>query len=199
VVPQALPTLELAIPLFDPAIDLRASAVDVALELQIPSLDVNAPVQGVGLTSENVMDSPKGPIGDAVWSTAFWYRGGGVPGDVGTATFAGHVNDPLGVPEIFANIEDLRIGDLIIIRDTRTDTDIQFAVDAVKVYSLLETSQPAVLTQIFGAGPVAGLGPQPTLDGLSRITLITCAGEIVDGAFDHYTVVYATRISAIEK
>lgn len=170
----------------------------MALELEIPSLGVIAPVQGVGLTSENVMDSPKGPIGDAVWSTAFWYRGGGVPGDVGTATFAGHVNDPLGVPEIFADIEDLRIGDLIIIRDTTDGTDIQFAVDAVEVYSLLETAEAAVLVQIYGAGPVAGLGPQPALDGLSHITLITCAGFIVDGAFDHYTVVYATRISVAE-
>jgi hypothetical protein len=120
-----------------------------------------------------------------------------VPGEAGTATFAGHVNDPLGVPEIFANIEDLRAGDLIIIRDTRTGTNIHFAVDAVKVYSLLETSRPAVLARIYGAGPVAGLGPQPALDGLSHITLVTCAGEIVDGAFDHYTVVYATRILAI--
>lgn len=198
ITPQAIPTLEVVIPLFDPSLDLRAGAIDVALELQIPSLDVSAPVQGVGLTSENVMDSPKGPIGDAVWHTAFWYRGGSVPGEVGTATFAGHVNDPLGVPEIFAHIEDLQPGDLIIVRNTAAGTSIQFAVDEVKMYSLLEVSQPDVLAQIYGSGPVAGQGPQPALDGLSHLTLITCAGFIVDGAFDHYTIVYATRLSTTE-
>jgi hypothetical protein len=180
-------------PLFDANLDLRSGPVGVPLELQIPSLGVNAPVQGVGLTSENVMDSPKGPIGDAIWHTAFWYRGGGIPGEGGTATFAGHVNDPLGVPEIFANIEDLLPGDLIIIHNTQTNNNIRFIVNLTMVYSLLETTEPAILIQIYGAGPVAGTGPQAALDGLSHLTLITCAGYIVDGAFDHYTVVYATR------
>jgi len=167
--------------------------VDVPLELQIPSLKVNAPVMGVGLTSENVMDSPRGPIGDPVWHTAFWYRGGGIPGDVGTATIAGHVNDPLGEPEIFARLEHLIPGDLIIVHLKNTNMDIRFIVNQIEVYSLKESSDPAVLTQIFGAGPVAGTGPQPAPDGLSHLTLITCAGYIVNGQFNRHTVVYATR------
>ncbi len=163
------------------------------LELLIPSLNVNAPILGVGLTSENVMDSPKGPIGDPVWHTAYWYRGSGIPGDVGTATIAGHVNDPLGRPEIFADLQDLQPGDLIIIHVKYTNSDIRFIVNQTKTYSLQESSDPDVLTQIYGAGPVAGTEPQPAPDGLSHLTLITCAGYIVDGQFDHHTVVYATR------
>ncbi len=163
------------------------------LELQIPSLKVSAPVLGVGLTSENVMDAPKGPIGDPVWHTAFWYRGSGIPGDVGTATIAGHVNDPLGQPEVFAHLQDLHPGDLIIVHDTTSNIDIRFTVDQIKVYSNQESSDPSVLTQIYGAGPVAGTGPQPALDGLSHLTLITCAGNFVNGQYDHHTVVYATR------
>ncbi len=123
-------------------VDLWAEPVDVPLEIQIPALDVNAPVLGVGLTSENVMDSPKGPIGDPVWHTAFWYRGGGVPGDIGTATIAGHVNDPLGRPEIFARLGDLQPGDLIIIRLKNTTMDIRFVVDQVTVYSVQEFIRP---------------------------------------------------------
>ena len=139
------------------------------------------------------MDSPKGPIGDPVWHSAFWYRGSGIPGDVGTATIAGHVNDPLGRPEIFAHLEDLHPGDLIIVHLKYTTIDIHFIVDQIEVYSVQESSDPAVLAQIFGAGPVAGTGPQPALDGLSHLTLITCAGYIVNGEFDRHTVVYATR------
>jgi len=191
---QPTPTLFVLGPLTDSDLDLQAGPVAVPLELQIPALNVNAPMLGVGLTSKNVMDSPKGPIGDPVWHTAFWYRGGGIPGDIGTATIAGHVNDPLGRPEIFAHLEDLKPGDLIIIHLKSTTIDIHFIVDQIKVYSLQESSDLAVLTQIYGAGPVTGTEPQPSPDGLSHLTLITCAGYIVNGEFDHHTVVYATRV-----
>ena len=190
---QPTPTLFALGPLVDPNLDLAAGPVDVPLELQIPSLEVNAPVVGVGLTSENVMDSPKGEIGDPIWGTAYWYRGGGIPGEVGIATIAGHVNDPLGRPMIFADLEDMQPGDVIIIHIKHTTVDIRFLVDQVKVYSVGESSDPAVLAQIYGAGPVAGVGPQPAPDGLSHLTLITCAGYIVNEEFDHHTVVYATR------
>lgn len=190
---QPTPTIFVFGPLVDSNLDLRAAPVDVPLELKIPSLDVTAPILAVGLTSESVMDSPKGPIGDPVWHSAYWYRGGGIPGDIGTATIAGHVNDPLGRPEIFAHLEDLQPGDAIIIHLKSTGIDIRFIVDQIEVYSLEESSDLAVLTRIYGAGPVAGTAPQPAPDDLSHLTLITCAGYIVDGEFDHHTVVYATR------
>ena len=190
---QPTPTLLVLGPLFDPALDIKAEPVEVPLKLQIPSLKVDAPVFGVGLNPDNVMDTPRGPIGDAVWHTAFWYRGSGLPGESGTATFAGHVNDPLGRFEIFADLEDLQSGDLIIIHYITQNIDIRFKVDEVRTYSLQESSAPAVLSRIYGTGPVAGTGPQPALDGLSHLTLITCAGNIVGGQFDHHTVVFATR------
>ncbi len=180
-------------PLFDSSVDIKAGPIGVPLELQIPSLKIRAPVVGVGLTSGNVMDAPKGPIGDPIWHTAFWYRGSGIPGESGTATIAGHVNDPLGRPEIFAHLQDLEPGDLIIIRFTTLNIDISFSVDQVKDYSVQESSDIAVLTQIYGAGPLAGTGPQPAFDGLAHITLITCSGNIVNGQFDHHIVVYATH------
>jgi hypothetical protein len=190
---QPTPTPLALEPLFDSGVDLIDGPVHVPLELQIPSLKVDAPVLGVGLTSENRMDSPRGPIGDPIWQTAFWYRGGGIPGEVGTATIAGHVNDPLGRPEIFAHIGDLRPGDLIIVHNTRAHIDVRFFVNETRDYTVKESSDPAVLTQIYGAGPVDGTGPQPAPDGLSHLTLITCAGNIVNGQYDRHTVVFATR------
>jgi len=180
-------------PLFDVDLDIKAAPVEVPLELNIPSLKVNAPVLGVGLTSLNQMDAPKGPIDDPVWHSAYWYRGSGLPGESGTATIAGHVNDPLGRDEIFAHLEDLQAGDLILIHYTRPDIYFIFSVDQVEVYSLQESSDPAVLARIYGSGPVSGTPPQPSPDGLSHLTLITCAGDIVNGQFDHHVVVFATR------
>jgi hypothetical protein len=40
-----------------------------------------------------------------------------------------------------------------------------------------------------------GTGPQPSADGLSHLTLITCAGTFRNGTHDHRLVVYATRIA----
>ena len=139
------------------------------------------------------MDAPKGPVVDPVWEKAFWYRGSSIPGEVGTATIAGHLDDPFGDPRIFAHLGDLKPGDLIIIHVLNTTVDIRFLVDETKVYTIKEASDPAVLKRVYGAGPVAGSGPQPSADGLAHLTLITCAGNYVHGQFDHYTVVYATR------
>lgn len=178
---------------YDLNLDLRSGPVDLPLELQIPVLNVNAPVLGVGLTKDNVMDAPKGPIGDPVWHTAFWYRGSGIPGESGTATIAGHVTGPLGFPQIFAHLEDLNPGDVIIIRAENTSQDIRFIVNQTQVYSNQELTDPAVLSMIYGPGLLKGTGPQPALDGLSHLTLITCSGNYSNGQFDHRTIVYATR------
>lgn len=187
------PTLFVPGPLFDVSLDIKAGPVDVPLELQIPSLNINVPVIGVGLTQWNVMDAPMGSVGSPFWHSAFWYRGSGIPGEVGTATIAGHITDPLGKPGAFRYLQDIYSGDLVIIHDNRNSLDIRFIVDKVDVISPQESTDPAVLTQIFGAGPVAGTGPQPSLDGLSHLTLITCATNFITGNFDDRTVVYATR------
>jgi len=189
-------TEPLPAPLFDPSIDLRAGPVDVPLELRLPSLRLTAPVLGVGLNSKNVMDTPMGSANDSVWQKVFWYRGGGIPGDATTATIAGHVDDVLGRPAIFARLKDLRPGDAVVVHDARTGLDVDFLVTKTVSYTLQKTLDPAVLAQIYGSGPVAGQGSQPSPDGLSHLTLITCTGNWVNqmGTFDHRLVVYAVGI-----
>jgi sortase (surface protein transpeptidase) len=173
--------------------------VDVPLELRIPSLGINAPVLGVGITSKNVMDTPTGSANNPVWQKVFWYRGGGVPGNASTATIAGHVDDVLGRPAIFARLKDLRQGDLIDVHDTRSGVDTDFVVTETVSYTLRQTLDPAVLTQIYGPGPVAGQGPQPSPDGLSHLTLVTCTGHWVNGlgTFDHRLAVYAVSLPSL--
>lgn len=188
-----IPALVIPAALTDEGLNLRAGPVAVPLELQIPSLDVKASVLGVGITPTNVMDAPMGLAGDPVWQQAFWYRGSAVPGDTSTALIAGHVGGPRGSPAVFAHLDRLRPGDPIVVRDTRTAVDVRFSVTESKTYSLEEAAEPAVLTEIYGAGPVAGAWPEPSADGLSHLSLVTCSGTFRDGTHDQRLVVYATR------
>ena len=181
--------------LTDPGLAMRAGPVAVPLELRMPSLGVDVPVIGVGMSTEDVMDAPMGPADDPVWQQAFWYRGSAIPGELSTALLAGHVDDPLGRPAVFAHIEDLRPGDPIVVHDTRSGLDVRFSVTETKIYTLEETTDPTVLTEIYGAGPVAGTWPQPSTDGLSHLTLITCAGTFRGTTHDHRLAVYATRVA----
>jgi Sortase domain len=173
---------------------LRAGPVAVPLELGIPSLGVRAPVVGVGITSTRVMHAPMGPANDPVWQEAFWYRGSAIPGAPSTAVIAGHIS-AYGRLDVFGHLDRLRPGDLIVVHDTRSGLDVRFSVTHSVSYSLAQTADPAVLTQIYGAGPVAGTGPQPSADRLAHLTLITCAGTFRNGTHDHRLVVYATRIA----
>lgn len=195
-VSPATPTT-LAVPtaLTDQGLNLRAGPVAVPLELQMPTLSVSASVMGVGITPGDVMDAPMGPAGDPVWQQAFWYRGSAVPGALSTALIAGHVGGPGGSPAVFAHLDRLRPGDPIVVHDTRTALDVRFSVTESKTYTLDQTADPAVLTQIYGAGPVAATWPQPSADGLSHLTLITCSGTFRNGTHDHRLVIYATRIA----
>ena len=193
---RPLPGAILAVPapLTDPSLGLRAGPVPVPVELLLPSLNQRIPVLGVGITPTNVMDAPMGPAESPVWQQAFWYRGSAVPGERSSALIAGHISDPLGRPGVFANIGSLRAGDPIIVHDIRTGLDVRFTVTDATSYPIEQTTDPAVLTQIYGAGPVAGTWAQPSADGRSYLTLITCDGTFRNGTHDHRLVVHATRV-----
>ena len=167
------------------------------MQLQIPSIGVGAQMLGVGVTHDDVMDAPEGPIHDPVWDEAFWYRGSAVPGVVSTSVIAGHVNGPRGTSGVFGQIDRLRKGDLIVVHDTRSALDVRFQVVGSPAFTLAQTLQPDVLTQIYGVGPVAGTTPQRAKDGVAHLTLITCSGtfERSLGTHDHRLAVFAVRVA----
>jgi hypothetical protein len=189
------PSPALAVPaaLTDGDLGLRSGPVPVPLALRMPTIGVDATVLGVGITAGNVMDAPMGPADAPAWQQAFWYRGSAIPGANSTALFAGHVDDPLGRPGTFAGIDRLRPGDPIVVHDTRNGLEVRFSVTGSETYTLDQATEPAVLDQIYGAGPVAGTVPQPSADGLAHLTLVTCAGVFRNGTHDHRLAVYATR------
>ncbi len=134
---------------------MRNGPVDVPLKLLIPSIQVSAPVLGVGITSKNVMDAPKGAANDPVWRSAFWYRGSGIPGDLSTSTMAGHVDDAIGRPAVFARLKELRTGDQIIVQNITNGGEIVFIVGRSETYSMQQSSDPSLLAKIYGSGPVS--------------------------------------------
>ncbi|MFN2568852.1 MAG: class F sortase [Candidatus Dormibacteria bacterium] len=191
-----LPTVQVPAPLVDPQMDLRAPPVEVPLRVIIPGLKVDVPVLGTGLSGpDNVVDAPRGGLDDPIWQKAFWYRGSGVPGDSGTAAIAGHVDDLRGRPSPFYQLRNMKAGDQIVIRDTRVNLEMHFTVTEVQEYTAQQASTPGILSRIYGAGPAAGRGAQPSPDGVSHLTLLTCHGDFVNGSFDHRLVVFADRSS----
>ena len=177
-----------------PGLPLTAGPVAVPLELRLPTVDIAAAVLGVGIDAAGAMDAPMGPPGDAVWQQAFWYRGSSVPGAFSTAVIAGHV-DGGGLPAAFAHLDDLRPGDPIVVHNTKTGVDMQFSVTGSESIPLEQTTNPAVLSRIYGVGPVVGSRPLASTDGRSHLTLITCAGTFRNGTHDHRLVVHATRVT----
>jgi hypothetical protein len=168
--------------------------VPVPLVLRLPTLDTSAAVLGVGINGEGAMDAPMGPLDDPVWNQVFWYRGSAVPGAFSTSVIAGHV-DGGGLPRAFAHLDDLRPGDPVVVHNTKTGVDMQFSVTGSESIPLDQTTDPAVLSRIYGEGPVLGSRPLPSTDGRSHLTLITCAGTFRDGTHDHRLVVHATRVT----
>ncbi len=191
------PGLPVPAALFAAGLDVRAGPVPVPLLLEIPALGVSAAVLGVGVTPGDVMDAPEGPVGDPVWEEAFWYRGSAVPGVASTALIAGHIDGPAGTQGVFEHIDRMRPGDAVVVHDTRTGLDVRFRVTGSTSFTLDQTTQRSVLTEIYGAGPVAGTTPQSSKDGLAHLTLVTCAGTFRKGigTHDHRLAVFATRVT----
>jgi hypothetical protein len=175
---------------------LEAPAVNVPVELVIPSIAVKSPLLSVGMTSEAAMSAPEGGANSPDWSDTFWYRGSSVPGAVGTATIAGHIDDRFGNYAVFGRLSQLVVGDRIFIRDTKSGFREQFVVTGSHAYTLAQAKTMPVLDLIYGTGPPKGEPPQPSSDGLAHLSLVTCAGEWVPSLDTHNErlVVSAVRV-----
>jgi Sortase domain len=176
---------------------LEAPAVGVPLDVVIPSIKVNSPLLAVGMTSAAAMSAPEGGAGSPDWSDTFWYRGSAVPGAVGTATIAGHIDDRFGDYAVFGRLSELVPGDRIFIRDTTTGFSEQFAVTSSHAYTIAQARTRPVLNLIYGTGPPKGEPAQPSNDGLAHLSLVTCAGAWLARQDTHSErlVVSAVRVS----
>jgi sortase (surface protein transpeptidase) len=178
-------------------LSLQSSAVSVPVELVIPSIAVKSPLLAVGMTTADAMSAPEGGAGSPDWSDTFWYRGSAVPGAVGTATIAGHIDDAYGDYAVFGRLSSLVPGDSIFVRNTKTGASVHFVVTKLHAYTLAQATTLPVLDLIYGTGPPKGEPPQPSADGLAHLSLVTCAGTWIPSLHTHNErlVVSAVRVA----
>ncbi|RSS79812.1 class F sortase [Streptomyces sp. WAC06614] len=124
------------------------------LRIRIPSIEVDAPLTGLGLDAEGRLEVPPPARRDL----AGWYRDGTTPGSVGTAIVAGHVDHATG-PAVFYRLGALRRGATIEIPRADGRTAV-FTVHAVAVFPASRFPDRLVY------------GPSPH----AELRVITCGG-----------------------
>jgi len=131
------------------------TSVGMPVRLKIPSINVDAAVGLVGLTSDGKMDAPKNQDDVA------WYELGTRPGEVGSAVIAGHYGVwKNGKGSVFDNLSKLQKGDKVTVEDDKGEI-IYFVVRESRSYD-----PDADATDVFGSN-----------DGKSHLNLITCEGD----------------------
>jgi hypothetical protein len=194
-----IPTPAPPAPLVDAALSLSAPPVAMPLRFRAPSVGIDAPVLAVGRTPTGAMDAPEGPATSPNWAESFWYRGGSEPGQQGTATIAGHVDDVLGRPAAFWNIRDLKPGDVVEIVDQRGGARSRYRITDAGVYSFAQANSPSLLQRLYGDAAYNGDPTQRNIasDAVSRISIITCTGTFHRGSsfgYDHRFMAFGVLI-----
>jgi sortase A len=158
--------------LYAPAIS-KTESVSVSFatpsKLRIPSIDVDAKVQQVGLTKTGAMGIPTN------FTDVAWYKHGPIPGEVGSAVIDGHVDNGLGLKGVFKNLKNLEAGDTIYV-DDKNGTTSAFIVIDVKEYPYKEAPAEEIFYE-----------PERRL-----LRLITCGGKWIRSAQTYETRVVVT-------
>lgn len=136
----------------------------------IPAIGVDALVRDVGVNASGNMATPGN------YTDVGWYKYGPVPGQQGSAVLAGHVDNGLGLSGVFKRLEELEIGEEIIIRDKKGDS-LRFVVTSVRTYPYKDAPTDILFNRA----------------GAPRVNLITCAGTWVreEKTYDQRLVVSA--------
>lgn len=169
------PDTEVPAPRLESAASANAAhPASLPSRILIPALAIDAPVQRVGVNAKGNMAAPSN------FTDVAWYKYGTVPGMKGSAVMAGHVDNGLGLPGVFKNLEDIRAGDDVFIID-RKGRQLHFEVTDIEVYPY----KAVPIGELFGRHDV------------SRLNLITCEGEWVPGdkTYDHRMVIYTELVS----
>ena len=83
------------------------------VRLKIPSINVDAAIEYVGLTSKREMEVPINTV------DVGWFDLGPRPGEKGSAVMAGHFNGRNGEAGVFANLYKLKQGDKLYTEDSK--------------------------------------------------------------------------------
>ncbi len=142
------------------------SNVGLPVRLKIPSINIDASVEYVGLTPDGAMDVPKERANVA------WFDPGTRPGEIGSAVIAGHYGWKEGKASVFDNLYKLRKGDKIYVEDDKGAV-ISFVVRESRRYD-----PDADASDVFSSN-----------DGKSHLNLVTC-----EGVWDEVSKSYSKRL-----
>lgn len=145
----------------DPVAPTPPAEDAVPTSVAIPALGVDSTLESLALDGTGRLTAP------VDYDLAGWYAGGVVPGEVGPAIIAGHVDSP-SAPAVFAGLGSLAVGDEIVV--TLSD-------GSMRVFAVSDSIQSAKAE--FPTSSVYSNVPMPEL------RLITCGG-VFDPSTGHY-------------
>jgi sortase (surface protein transpeptidase) len=148
----------------DPAADTDTATTTRPVRIVIPAIGVRAGLIDLERGKDGVLEAPPSTVLDE----AGWYAKGTVPGAVGPAVIAGHV-DWVDRIAVFHRLAELRAGDAIRV-DMADGSAVHFVVDGVRTVS----------KRHFPTAAVYGPTPDP------QLRVITCGGPW-DDARDIYS------------
>jgi sortase A len=150
--PAKIPT-QIIEKLMEPFVFPKEAIFSLPVRLRIPIINVDAPVEYVGIAADGAMAVPKGS------EEVAWYEPGPRPGESGSAVMAGHYGYKDNKPAVFDGLYKLRKGDKVYVEDEK---------GIVTTFIVRETRNydpKADATYIFSSN-----------DGMAHFNLITCEG-----------------------
>ncbi|MEX2010264.1 MAG: class F sortase [Parcubacteria group bacterium] len=143
------------------------------VRLDIPKLEVEAPMQYMGINAKGNMEDPNN------FTDVGWYKLGTIPGNTGSAVMAGHQDNGYGLNGVFKYLHTLKIGDDVYVVNGE-GKKLHYRVVETAVYP-------------WNAGPLERIFNAK--DG-KYLNLITCSGvwSKVAGSNDKRLVVYTELV-----
>ncbi|MBF4588042.1 class F sortase [Curtobacterium sp. VKM Ac-2887] len=145
----------------DPAAPAARSAA-TPVSVSIPAIGVQSNLEDLHRGTAGELDPP------VDWDSAGWFSDGIVPGEVGPAVIAGHVDSPTSAA-VFFRLDELVAGDEI---------HVAMSDGSTRTFTVDRSERAA--KSAFPTSDVYGTTPTP------QLRLITCDG-VFDTATGHYT------------
>jgi sortase A len=150
----------------------KEATIGLPVRLRIPTINIDAALDYVGLTPLGTLGVPAGP------TNAAWYDQGPRPGEEGNAVIDGHFGYKNHIPAVFDNLYELQTGDILYVEDAQ-GTTTAFVVRELRTYGRNEDD-----TNVFVSN-----------DGKAHLNLITCQGvwSATQKSFSNRLVVFADK------
>lgn len=150
-----------------PAVPVAVPAEQsIPLRLLIPSINVDASIDSVGIAANGAMDIKKDQ------DLVAWYNLGPKPGNTGSAVIAGHYGWVNGKGSVFNELHTLKAGDKVSVSNDK-GVIITFVVRKTQSYD-----PAADATNVFHSD-----------DGKAHLNLVTC-----EGVWDNNHQTYSSRL-----